>query len=91
MIRVYNDAGNVIEASTEGRFPKTVQTSNLRSHSATFVAVISDALVSPHFDVPANPKAAQRNQITRKLDRSKFASWILCFCHIGRLAMGKFN
>src|SRR6266566_9620932 len=49
-------------------------------------AVASGALGSPHFDVPAtpaNPKAApQRNQITRKLARSKFANWILCFCLI---------
>ena len=30
----------------------------------------------------------QRNQITRKLALSKFASWTLCFCHIRGLAMG---
>jgi hypothetical protein len=34
---------------------------------------------------------ARRNQITRKLARSKFANWILCFCHIRLLAMGRFN
>ena len=34
---------------------------------------------------------AQRNQITRKLAISKFANWILCFCHIRLLAMGRFN
>jgi hypothetical protein len=28
-------------------------------------------------------KQRQRNQITRKLAISKFASWTLCFCHIG--------
>jgi hypothetical protein len=33
-------------------------------------------------------KQRQRNQITRKLAISKFANWILCFCHIRRLAMG---
>src|SRR4029077_5892358 len=30
----------------------------------------------------------QRNQIRRKLAISKFANWILCFCHIRVLAMG---
>ena len=34
---------------------------------------------------------AQRNQITRTLAISKFANWILCFCHIRLLAMGRFN
>src|SRR6476619_5990355 len=41
-----------------------------------------------HFDVPATQKRAQRNQITRKLAISKFATWILSFCHIRVLAMG---
>ena len=39
----------------------------------------------------ATQKRAQRNQITRKLARSKFANWILCFCHIRVLANGRFN
>jgi hypothetical protein len=30
----------------------------------------------------------QRNQITRKLVTSKFAKWVLCFCHIRILARG---
>jgi hypothetical protein len=33
-------------------------------------------------------KQRQRNQITRKLALSKFANWLLCFCHIRVLAMG---
>src|SRR5713101_2499066 len=42
-----------------------------------------------HFDLaPATQKRAQRNQITRKLALSKFAKWILCFCHIRVLGMG---
>jgi hypothetical protein len=36
-------------------------------------------------------KQRQRNQITRKLVRSKFANWLLCFCHIRVLAKGRFN
>ncbi|HJX97618.1 MAG TPA: hypothetical protein VJ281_01970 [Chthoniobacterales bacterium] len=38
--------------------------------------------------MPATQKRAHRNQITRKLAISKFANWILCFCHIRVLAMG---
>src|SRR5262245_7043919 len=35
------------------------------------------------------PKSGpQRNQITCKLATSKFAKWVLCFCHIRVLAMG---
>jgi hypothetical protein len=49
------------------------------------------ALGFTDFDVPATQKRAQRNQITRKLATSKFANWILCFCHIRVLAMGRFN
>src|SRR5437764_11366329 len=37
---------------------------------------------STHFDVPATQKRAQQNQMTRKLVTSKFANWVLCFCHI---------
>jgi hypothetical protein len=33
----------------------------------------------------------QGNQITRKAAMSKFAKWILCFCHIGVLGNGQFN
>jgi adenylate cyclase len=54
-------------------------------------AVASGALGSTHFDVPATQKRAQRNQIRRKLARSKFANWIGCFCHIRVLVMGRFN
>src|SRR5947207_4621875 len=42
---------------------------------------------STHFDVPATQKRAQQNQMTRKLVTSKFANWILCFCHIRVLGM----
>jgi hypothetical protein len=40
------------------------------------------AVGSPHFDVPATQKRAQQNQIIRKLALSKFANWILTFCHV---------
>src|SRR5439155_13561084 len=37
----------------------------------------------------SNPKAGpQPNQVTRKVARSKFAKWILCFCYIRVLGMG---
>jgi len=36
-------------------------------------------------------KQRQRNQIRRELAISKFANWILCFCHIRGLTRGKFN
>ena len=53
---------------------------------------LSALLISMCRQPPANPKAApQRNQITRKLARSKFANWLLCFCHIRVLAKGRFN
>src|SRR6266436_3720639 len=38
-------------------------------------------LGSTHFDVPATPKRAQRNQVTRKLALSNFANWIFFLPH----------
>jgi hypothetical protein len=49
------------------------------------------ALGSPHFDAPATQKAGQQNQIARKLARSKFAYWILCFSDIRVLRNERFN
>ena len=59
---------------------------------AKFYSRSHDASRVYSFRYAGNPKAGpQRNQITRKLAISKFANWILCFCHIRLLAMGRFN
>src|SRR5881398_3076412 len=60
----------------------------IAGRTTTPAGCCSGALGSTHFDVPATQKRAQPNQITRKLARSKFANWPLCFCHVRVLVIG---
>jgi len=49
------------------------------------VAFICQELIPiPVFQFKSGP---ERNQITRKLAISKFANWLLCFCHVRGLSM----
>ena len=89
VIRLYDDAGNVIETHEhKGEFQRVVSLPSppfiARPHER---AGESGALGSTHFDVPATQSRSQRSHITRKLALPNFPNWILYFCHPRVLAI----